>query len=152
MAEAPASRILRKVGSAARMRRSFVMLPVASSGTLKSTRTSTFLPRKSRKSSSVFLAMSHPKTPLALANHVAQQIDAAVGVAPFVVVPANELEEAIIQLDSRAGVEDAGVLVVDEVAGHDLIARVSEYVLQVRLARFFHGGADFLVAGRLDGA
>src|SRR6266545_8303074 len=52
-----------------------------------------------------------------LPNHVAQQIDTAVRVAPLVVVPANELEEATVQLDARAGVEDARVLIVDEVAG-----------------------------------
>src|SRR5579875_4132630 len=57
MAAAPASRILRSVGNAARMRRSLVMLPAASSGTLKSTRTSTFLPRRFVRSSSVFLAI-----------------------------------------------------------------------------------------------
>ena len=47
---------------------------------------------------------------LLLANHVTQQIDAAVGVAPFVVVPADQLEEAVVQLDAAAGVEDARML------------------------------------------
>jgi hypothetical protein len=39
------------------MRRSLVMSPAASSGTLKSTRTRTYLPFRSGRSASVFLAM-----------------------------------------------------------------------------------------------
>src|SRR5438128_1852461 len=102
MALPPASRMCRTVGRAARIRRSLVMFPAASCGTLKSTRTSTRLPRRSFRSARVFLAIVLP-----LADHVAQQIDAAMGVAPLVVVPAHQLEEAAVQLDARAGVEDA---------------------------------------------
>src|SRR6516162_2275223 len=97
MALAPASRTLRMVGRAARMRRSLVMWPVASSGTLKSTRMRTFFPRRSGKSASVFLAMTHLPPRLSFpADQVAQEIDAAVGVAPLVVVPADQLEEALV--------------------------------------------------------
>src|SRR5215831_18833778 len=124
MTRAPASRAVRIVGSAARMRRSLVMWPLSSSGTLKSTRMRTRLPRRLPRSSIVFLAMivdsvntgltrrRGVKTPSlarraqisTLADHVAQQIDATVGVAPLVVIPANELEETIVQLDAGAGV------------------------------------------------
>src|SRR5262245_57853136 len=60
------------------------------------------------------------------AHHVCQQIDAAVRVAPLVVVPADQLEEAIIQLDAGAGVEDARMGVVNEIAGNDLVAGVGQ--------------------------
>src|SRR5690242_10912707 len=71
MADAPASRILRSVGKAARMRRSLVMFPEASSGTLKSTRTRTFFPRRSVRSSSVFLAIWPSQRPI---NHESHEI------------------------------------------------------------------------------
>src|SRR5262245_37666560 len=67
MTAAPPSSNFCIVGSAARIRRSLEISPVfLSSGTLKSTRTSTFLPRRSPRSVSVFLAMDGsvlPPTP-----------------------------------------------------------------------------------------
>src|ERR1700730_12342166 len=120
IAEPPALRMACKVGKAARMRRSLVTLPASSSGTLKSTRTSTRLPFRSFSSDRVFLPMS------SLADHVPQQIDTAVRVAPFVVVPAHQFEEAVIQTDAGTGLEDAGVVIVHEVAGDDFILCVSE--------------------------
>ena len=80
---------------------------------------------------------------------VANEIDAAVAVAPLVVVPAHQLEEAAVQLDAAAGVEDARVRVVDEVGRDDLVVGVGQDALQVRLARLLHRGADLLVARRL---
>src|SRR5262245_43992812 len=117
------------------MRRSLVTLPAASSGTLKSTRTSARLPRRSGRSFKVFLAMNSSPfqrdcgcTHLAtravasgLGDHETQQIDAPVRVAPLVVVPAYQLEESAIQLDPGTRVKDAGCLVVNEIAGDDLI-------------------------------
>src|SRR5262249_16246930 len=152
------------VGSAARMRRSLVTLPAASSGTLKSTRTSTRLPFRSGRAASVFLAMgasfkarsaseAFPSLALrgwvrgsTLSHHVAEQGQAAVGVGPLVVVPADQLEEAAGQPDAGGGVEDARRRVVDEVAGDDLVVGVGQDVLEVRLAGALHGGADVLVA------
>src|SRR5215813_7527835 len=50
---------------------------------------------------------------LALADHVLQEVDAAVAVTPLVVVPGDQLEEVRIQLQRAAGVVDARTLVVD---------------------------------------
>jgi hypothetical protein len=50
-----------------------------------------------------------------LLHEIAHEIDAAVRVAPLVVVPAHELEELAVQLDAAAGVEDRAVRIVDEV-------------------------------------
>ena len=41
-----------------------------------------------------------------LFNHVGEQIAHAVAVTPLVVVPANQLEERIVQADTGAGIED----------------------------------------------
>jgi hypothetical protein len=72
------------------------------------------------------------------------QVDHAVGVAPLVVVPADELEEVLVQLDRRAGVEDRRALVVDEVGRDDLVVGVAEDALQVGLGGLLQGGLDLL--------
>src|SRR5262249_30607402 len=114
-----------------------------------STRTRTRLPRRSVKSAIVFFM---PGSSLVLANHVLQEIDATIRVAPFVVVPADELEEAAVQLDAAAGVEDAGIGVMDEVAGNNLVFGVGQNALEVRLGSPLHGVTDFLVTRFLDRA
>src|SRR4051812_38551459 len=93
MTRAPRSSNALIVGIAARMRVSSVTLP-PSSGTLKSTRTSARLPRSSssRRSVIVFLFIRG----LQADADVAQQIDAARGVAPLVVVPARDLEQRAV--------------------------------------------------------
>ena len=42
-----------------------------------------------------------------LLGHVADQVHAAVGIAPLVVIPAHEFEEAAVQLDAAARIEKA---------------------------------------------
>src|SRR3954467_5126012 len=48
-------------------------------------------------------------------DNLFQKIDGAVAVAPLVVIPTDELEEVLIELDSAARVEDRGMRVVNEV-------------------------------------
>ena len=86
-----------------------------------------------------------------LANDLLQEIDGAVAVAPLVVIPTDQLEEALVKLDAAAGVEDRRVRVVDEVRGDHLVGRVGEDALEISLAGVLHRGADFLVAGVLHG-
>src|SRR5258708_2276236 len=168
MTKAPASSRYLIVGSAARMRRSLLISPVALlSGTLKSTRMRTRLPLRSAgfRSRSVFLAISNRhcqkmETPAeskpraenqgdrsSLRDHVPQQIDAPVRVAPFVVVPADQLEERLAYfriLHRGVAIEDTRRGIVDEVGGYHFIFRVVQDALQIGLARLLHGGADFL--------
>ena len=80
-----------------------------------------------------------------------EEIDAAVAVAPLVVVPADQLEEPLVQADARARVEDAGGWAVDEVGRDHFILGVFQDVLEVGLGGLFHGGADLLVGGFFDG-
>src|SRR5438477_4360221 len=84
---------------------------------------------------------------LGFSNHVLDQIHATIGITPFVVVPANELEEAFVELDAGAGVENAGMGVVDEVGRHHLVARVSEDALEIGLTGFLESRADLFVTG-----
>src|SRR5262249_24156380 len=92
---APLSSTYRIEGSDARSRLSFSTLP-SLTGTLKSTRMTTRLPGSPRSSmKSLVMADLLGAVPL---RHVAEQIDAAVRVAPLVVVPGDDLEEALLAL------------------------------------------------------
>src|SRR5688500_2451704 len=98
------------------MRWSLVIASVdLSCGTLKSTRISTRLPRSGR-SRSVLKAIGGPRQSSAeLLRDPLRQLDDAVRVAPLVVVPRDELEEVLVELDRASRVEDRRRLVVDEV-------------------------------------
>src|SRR5690242_271962 len=98
------------VGTLARIRPSSPILP-SDSGTLRSERTSTRLPRTSPSESRV------PIRSEGLAD-VADEVDQPVGVAPLVDVPADDLHLVADHL-GQSGVEDARGRVGDDVAGHD---------------------------------
>ena len=76
---------------------------------------------------------------------VSSKIDTALAIAPFVVIPANQLEEAAAHLYARAGVEDTRSAVMDEVTRNDFILGVAKDILEVSLARLLHRGADLFV-------
>ena len=87
----------------------------------------------------------------ALLQDVAQEVSDTVAVAPFVVVPAEQLEKLAVELDAGAGVKDRGGRAMDEVRADDFVFGVFEDVFEVAFAGFFHGRGDFSVAGFLDG-
>src|SRR5512139_1073013 len=113
-------------------------------GTLKSTRTSTRFPRTST-SRTVSLSNIRPPRPrlrnteskrgprraplerTRLLEHVLDQIDHAVRVAPFVVVPRHALHEGAgaAHHHGLAAVEERGERVAHDVDGHDRIFRVA---------------------------
>ena len=82
---------------------------------------------------------------------MAKEIDAAVTVAPLVVVPADQLEKSFIEADSGAGIKNTGGLAVNEVGGDNFVRGVFQDALEVGLAGLLHGGGDLLVAGLLGG-
>src|SRR4051794_32430498 len=92
-------------------------------------------------------SLSGAGSPGLLAGDVLHEVDAAVAVAPLVVIPAHELEELAVQLEAAAGVEDGAVRIVDEVGRDHFITGVGKDALEIRLAGLLHRGADFLVAG-----
>src|SRR5215211_6795500 len=135
---APWSSSQRRVGTAARTRRSSVTLP-SSRGTLKSLRTRTRRPATSAWSS------VRSSTGLQLLTDQHGQVDKSLGVAPFVVVPAEHLGQVAVGL-GQGRVEDAGGVVADDVAGHDRVGRVADDALQRAL-----GGGPVGVVDLLDG-
>ncbi len=78
---------------------------------------------------------------------MAEKIDAAVAVAPLVIVPADQLEKSLIEADAGGGVEDAGVLAVNEIGRDHFVRGVFEDAFQVGFGGFFHGLANFGVRG-----
>jgi len=86
---------------------------------------------------------------LSLGLHVLDEINDPVGVSVFVVVPGDELDKVLVQLDSGLGVEDGGPLVGDEVGGHDHVLGVAQVALHGALGHLLHLLADLLVAGLL---
>merc|ERR1719242_2146640 len=86
-------------------------------------------------------------------NHVHEQVDDTVGVAPFVVVPGHNLEEALLAwqvvLQGGLGVIDGGVHIVDEVRGHQLLIRVGEDTLHVGFCGRLEQLVDLLDGGIL---
>src|SRR5436190_7898127 len=70
--------------------------------------------------------------------HVFQQIRHAMAVAPFVVVPTHQFEEAIVQLDAGALIVDRRRRAMDEIRAHDLVFRVIQQAFKVSFAGFFH--------------
>src|SRR5205814_5548992 len=116
-------------------------------GTLKSTRTRTRLPwtSRSRTESLLIADLQH------LRDHELGQLRHAAGVAPLVVVPADELEEVLVELDAAAGVEDRGAAVVDEVARDDLVLGVAHDVFQIGLGGLLHRALDLVERRVLDG-
>src|SRR5262249_14407606 len=84
-----------------------------------------------------------------LADDVLQQVRDAVAVTPFIIVPAHELEEPLVQLNAGALIEDRRGSAVDEVAGDDLVLRVFEDAFEIGLAGILHCGRDFGIAGVL---
>src|SRR4051794_34353248 len=107
---APRSRSSSMVGSDERIRVSSATSP-PSSGTFRSARSRTRFPSTS---ASLTLALPNERsgdasgTDRGRLQHLLRQIDAAVGVAPLVVVPGEELHEGPVDHLGLLGVEDGG--------------------------------------------
>src|SRR5919199_4363719 len=166
------------LGSARTIRVSSVTSPFLT-GTLKSTRTSTLLPRTSRsRTLRLFMiplppltatlpCSPRPSSPVAARNepgglftvsgnkpilplvalqvlaYVADEVNGAVGVAPLVVVPAQDLDGLAAGHRERR-IEDAARGVTDDVAGDYEGFGVFEDVLQFALGGLFEGGVHLI--------
>src|SRR5205823_10819760 len=133
------------VGSAAWTRASSFTLPVfLSSGTLKSTRTnSRFCPMSSCSMDRIIPALAS-----ALAADEQGDVDHAVGEAPLVVVPAEDLHElAVVGDGGLRRVEDAGGGIAVVVDGDGRLGVVLGDALELSLGGGLEGGIDLLHGG-----
>src|ERR1700747_1896812 len=106
MSFAPFARRSSIVGRLSRIRVSSVIRifpSISSVGTLKSTRTSTRRPFTSRSRTDSFAILSAPL------QDVFQQINTAIRITPFVIVPTDQFEEATVKFDAGPGIEDTRV-------------------------------------------
>src|SRR5690606_25471379 len=85
-----------------------------------------------------------------LASDLLDEIDDLVRITPLVVVPSNDLDEGLVELDASLGVEHAGADLADEVGRDDCILGVTEHALHLALRSSLHRSADLVVAGFLD--
>ena len=81
--------------------------------------------------------------------HVDAQLDQSVGVAPLVVVPADQLHEVVIQRNASRHIEDGRSLAGDEIRGHDLLVSPVQDTLHGPGSRFLDGRHNVVVLGRL---
>jgi hypothetical protein len=65
-----------------------------------------------------------------LGCHEDKEVNNSLRVAPFVVVPCDELDETRIQSDSGLGVKDRGIGIADEIGGNDFLLSVVKNSLQ----------------------
>lgn len=80
---------------------------------------------------------------------VLDQVDDTAGVAEFVIVPGDELDELWAQLDTSGSIEDGGTVVTDEVRRNNFVFSVSQNALQWAFGSFLQLLLDFIVGGRL---
>jgi len=57
------------------------------------------------------------------------EINHSVGVAPLVVIPRDQLDEVVIELDSSLGVEDRASCIMHEIARDNFFVGVSKETL-----------------------
>ena len=63
---------------------------------------------------------------------VGEEVEDTARVAPLVVVPADKLDEVVVEGDTGLGVEDGRGLVAVEVGGDDVVLGVSENAYEYR--------------------
>ena len=83
-----------------------------------------------------------------LCPHVHGKVDQTVGVSPFVVVPAHDLNEGVIQRDASLHVKDTGTRVADEVHGDVLVARDAQDASHGASGGTLGSGDDLFKLGR----
>src|SRR5262245_6365677 len=100
-------------------------------GTFKSTRMNARSPRRSRSRIEIFANAKSSDPQILISSNSAldyqpKQIDAAVRISPFVVVPGHDLHEIAVHDLRVRGVDDRGIRVALEVDRHQLLVRIGE--------------------------
>ena len=79
--------------------------------------------------------------------HVADEFQDLVGIAPFVVVPADQLDKPTVEHDACLFIKDGGAGVSDKVTGYQRLITVTKDALHTALAGLLYGRTDFLIGG-----
>jgi hypothetical protein len=84
-----------------------------------------------------------------LLGDVHQEVANAPRVTPLVVVPRDQLDEVLVQLDTSLGIKDRRSIVADEIGGDDLLVSVLDNVLVSALRSCFDDSLDLIVGSWL---
>jgi hypothetical protein len=84
-----------------------------------------------------------------LLGDVDQEVADTPRVAPLVVVPRDQLNEVLVQLDAGIGIEDGGSGVADEVGGDDVVFGVLDDALVLVLGTSLDDSLDLIVGSLL---
>ena len=91
---------------------------------------------------------------LFLSRHISlglltEEIKNAAGIAPFIVVPRDKLDEVVIQRDTSLGIEDRRGWVATDIGRDNVIFGVRENALELTLSGLLDGCLDLVVGGTL---
>jgi len=84
-----------------------------------------------------------------LLGDVEQEVADTPRVTPLVIVPGDQLDEVLVQLDTGAGVEDGGSRMADEIGGDDSFLSVLDDALVRPLGSSLDGSLDLIVGSLL---
>jgi hypothetical protein len=82
-------------------------------------------------------------------GNILHEIDNPLGVSPLVIVPRNQLDEILVQLDSSFSVKDRRRLVSNEIGRDDVFLGVFENTLEVGMGGLLDGILDLFVSRAL---
>lgn len=74
-----------------------------------------------------------------------EEVAHTAGVTPLVVVPGNQLDEFVIQLNTGGGIEDGGSSVADKVGGDNSLVGVLDDALERTIGGLLDGVFDLFV-------
>jgi len=84
-----------------------------------------------------------------LLGNVDEEVANTPRVTPLVIVPGDQLDEVLVQLDTGLGIEDGGSRVTDEIGGDDIFISVFENALVLALGSSLNDSLNFIVGGLL---
>ena len=79
---------------------------------------------------------------------MSNEFENLVGIADFIVVPGNNLNEGVGKSDTSLGIEDGGVSITEEIGGYNSFISVAENTLEFAFRSSLHGIADLLIGSR----
>jgi len=86
------------------------------------------------------------------AGSVDSQVNQAVRVSPFVIIPGNDLVEVVVEEDAGTSIDSGRSWIVNEITRDNGIFGVSEDSLHVTFGGFLEGGEDFFLGSGLLGS
>ena len=82
-------------------------------------------------------------------GNVGKEVEDTARVTPLVVVPADNLDEVVVERDTSLGIEDGGVGVTVQVGRDNIVLSVGKNALERTVGSLLDGSLDIVVAGTL---